>query len=105
MILTYILIGIIAVIILWLIGAYNGFIKLVIKAKEAWSTVLVRRKCWKTFSSLVFIDSINSISSVATQAIASSVQSSSSSSWGGSSGSSGGGSSGGDGGGGGGGSW
>ncbi|HLC49046.1 MAG TPA: DUF2207 domain-containing protein [Candidatus Andersenbacteria bacterium] len=57
------------------------------------------------FSSLVFIQSINSISYVTKQAIAASVPSSSKSSWGGSSGSSGGGSSGGGGGGGGGGSW
>lgn len=57
------------------------------------------------FSSVAFIQSIDSVSSAATQAIASSVPSSSRSSWGGSSGSSGGGSSGGGGGGGGGGSW
>jgi hypothetical protein len=57
------------------------------------------------FSSLVFVQSISSMSAVTTQAIASSVPSSSSSSWGGSSGSDGGGSSGGGGGGGGGGSW
>ena len=57
------------------------------------------------FSSLVFAESMSSLSSVTTQAIASSVLSSSRSSWGGSSGSGGGGSSGGGGGGGGGGSW
>jgi uncharacterized membrane protein YgcG len=57
------------------------------------------------FSSSIFINSVNLMSSVTTQVIASSVRSSSSSSWGGSSGSSGGGSSGGGGGGGGGGSW
>ena len=35
MTITYILIGIIALIIPWLIGVYNGFIKLVTKTKEA----------------------------------------------------------------------
>jgi LemA protein len=44
MTLTYILIGIIALIILWLIGVYNGFIKLVIKTKEAWSDIDVQLK-------------------------------------------------------------
>lgn len=44
MILTYILIGIVVLIVLWLIGAYNGFIKLVTKAKEAWSDIEVQLK-------------------------------------------------------------
>ena len=44
MTLTYILIGIIALIVLWLIGAYNGFIKLVTKTKEAWSDIDVQLK-------------------------------------------------------------
>lgn len=44
MTLTYILIGIIILVVLWLIGAYNGFIKLVTKTKEAWSDIDVQLK-------------------------------------------------------------
>ncbi len=44
MALTYILIGIVVIIILWLIAAYNAFIKLVTKAKEAWSDIDVQLK-------------------------------------------------------------
>jgi len=44
MTITYILIGIVALVIIWLIGAYNGFIKLVIKTKGAWSDIDVQLK-------------------------------------------------------------
>lgn len=40
----YILIGIVAVIVLWVIFAYNGFIRLVNRTKEAWSDIEVQLK-------------------------------------------------------------
>ncbi len=41
---TYIIIGIIAVVVLWFIGSYNGFVKLVTRAKEAWADIDVQLK-------------------------------------------------------------
>jgi LemA protein len=44
MTITYIIIAIAVVIILWLIAVYNGFIKLVTRAKEAWADIDVQLK-------------------------------------------------------------
>jgi LemA protein len=44
MTLLYIIIGIIVLITLWLVFAYNSFIKLVTKTKEAWSDIDVQLK-------------------------------------------------------------
>jgi LemA protein len=40
----YIIIGILAVAILWLVGTYNGFIRLINRAKEAWADIDVQLK-------------------------------------------------------------
>lgn len=40
----YILLGIVVLLVLWLIFAYNGFIALVNRAKEAWSDIEVQMK-------------------------------------------------------------
>lgn len=40
----YIILGIVAVIVIWFVVAYNGFIKLVTGAKEAWSDIDVQLK-------------------------------------------------------------
>lgn len=44
MTIVYILIVIVTLVVLWFIGVYNGFIKLVTKAKEAWSDIDVQLK-------------------------------------------------------------
>ncbi len=41
---TYIILGVLAVIILWAIVAYNGFVTLVNRTKEAWSDIDVQLK-------------------------------------------------------------
>ena len=41
---TYIILAIVAVVVLWLIGTYNGFIKLVTRTKEAWADIEVQLK-------------------------------------------------------------
>ncbi|MFA7216926.1 MAG: LemA family protein [Candidatus Paceibacterota bacterium] len=40
----YILIGIIAILFIWFIAAYNGFVKLINRAKEAWADIDVQLK-------------------------------------------------------------
>lgn len=40
----YIIIGILALIVFWAIGGYNGFIRLVTRAKEAWADIEVQLK-------------------------------------------------------------
>lgn len=40
----YIVLGIIAVLVLWVIFAYNGFVAMVNRAKEAWSDIEVQMK-------------------------------------------------------------
>ncbi len=42
--LTYILLAIIVIIVLWIIVSYNGLVKLVNRAKEAWSDIDVQLK-------------------------------------------------------------
>ena len=42
--LSYILLGIAAVIAIWAVGIYNGFIKLITRAKESWSDIDVQLK-------------------------------------------------------------
>ncbi|RJQ31327.1 LemA family protein [Candidatus Parcubacteria bacterium] len=44
MILLYILLGVLAVAAIWFIGIYNGFIRLVTRAKEAWADIDVQLK-------------------------------------------------------------
>lgn len=44
MTLIYILMGVLAVIVLWVIVAYNSFIRLVQRAKEAWADIDVQLK-------------------------------------------------------------
>ncbi len=44
MTLIYILLGIVAVVLAWVIATYNGFIQLVNRAKEAWSDIDVQLK-------------------------------------------------------------
>ena len=44
MTLTYIILGILAVIVLWVIVAYNGFVTLVNRTKEAWADIDVQLK-------------------------------------------------------------
>lgn len=44
MTITYIVLGILAVVVLWVIFTYNGFITLVNRAKEAWSDIEVQMK-------------------------------------------------------------
>ena len=41
---TYIILGIIAVIVLWLVFAYNSFVRLVNRTKEAWADIDVQLK-------------------------------------------------------------
>lgn len=41
---TYIILGIIAVIVLWVVFAYNGFVARINRAKEAWSDIEVQMK-------------------------------------------------------------
>lgn len=41
---TYIILAIVAVIVLWFIGTYNSFIKLVTRTKEAWADIDVQLK-------------------------------------------------------------
>jgi LemA protein len=40
----YIILGVVAVVVAWLIATYNGFITLVNRAKEAWSDIEVQMK-------------------------------------------------------------
>lgn len=40
----YIILGIIAVIVIWMIASYNGFIRLINRAKEAWADIDVQLK-------------------------------------------------------------
>jgi LemA protein len=42
--LSYYILGIIAVVLLWIAGAYNGLIRLVNRTKEAWSDIDVQLK-------------------------------------------------------------
>lgn len=44
MTITYIILGVIAVIVLWAIFAYNGFVSLVNRTKEAWADIDVQLK-------------------------------------------------------------
>ncbi|MBI5077994.1 MAG: LemA family protein [Candidatus Yonathbacteria bacterium] len=44
MTITYIILGVIAVFVLWAIVAYNGFVTLVNRAKEAWADIDVQLK-------------------------------------------------------------
>lgn len=44
MIITYILLGIVVLVVLWLVFAYNGFVTLVNRVKEAWSDIEVQMK-------------------------------------------------------------
>ena len=44
MTILYIVLGILAVIVLWVVFAYNGFVALVNRAKEAWSDIEVQMK-------------------------------------------------------------
>ena len=41
---TYIIFGVLAVIILWFIVAYNGFVRLITRVKEAWADIDVQLK-------------------------------------------------------------
>ena len=41
---TYIILGIVAVLVLWVVVAYNGFVTLVNRVKEAWSDIEVQMK-------------------------------------------------------------
>jgi LemA protein len=40
----YIILGILAVLVIWVIASYNGFIKLINHAKEAWADIEVQMK-------------------------------------------------------------
>ena len=44
MTLLYVLLGIIALLVIWFIASYNGFIRLVNRAKEAWADIDVQLK-------------------------------------------------------------
>jgi len=44
MTITYIILGVIAVVILWVVVSYNGFVTLVNRAKEAWADIDVQLK-------------------------------------------------------------
>lgn len=44
MILIYVLIGVVVVIVLWAVISYNGFIRLINQAKEAWADIEVQLK-------------------------------------------------------------
>ena len=41
---TYIILGIVAVLVLWVVFAYNGFVARLMRAKEAWSDIEVQMK-------------------------------------------------------------
>ena len=41
---TYILFGILGIIVIWFIAAYNGFVRLVNRVKEAWADIDVQLK-------------------------------------------------------------
>lgn len=41
---TYIILGILALLILWFAAAYNGFVRLITRAKEAWADINVQLK-------------------------------------------------------------
>lgn len=41
---TYIILAVLAAIVLWVIGAYNGFVRLVNRTKEAWADIDVQLK-------------------------------------------------------------
>ena len=41
---TYIILAVVAVIVLWFIGSYNGFVRLVTRTKEAWADIDVQLK-------------------------------------------------------------
>ena len=41
---TYILFGILGIIVIWFIAAYNGFVRLVNRIKEAWADIDVQLK-------------------------------------------------------------
>jgi LemA protein len=40
----YIVLGVLAVIVLWIIFAYNGFVRMIQRAKEAWADIDVQLK-------------------------------------------------------------
>lgn len=44
MTILYILLAVVAVLVIWLIAAYNGFVRLINRAKEAWSDIEVQMK-------------------------------------------------------------
>ena len=44
MTLTYIIFGIVAVVVIWLIAAYNGFVRLATRTKESWADIEVQLK-------------------------------------------------------------
>ncbi len=44
MTITYIILAVVVVIVLWIIAIYNGFIKLVTRTKEAWADIDVQLK-------------------------------------------------------------
>ncbi len=44
MLTTYILLGVVVILILWIIGAYNRFIRLIQQTKEAWADIDVQLK-------------------------------------------------------------
>lgn len=44
MTILYIVLAVLAVVILWVIGAYNGFVKLINRTKEAWADIDVQLK-------------------------------------------------------------
>ena len=41
---TYIILAVVAIIVLWFIGSYNGFVRLVTRTKEAWADIDVQLK-------------------------------------------------------------
>ncbi len=41
---TYIILGVVAIVAIWFVVAYNGFVRLVHRAKEAWSDIEVQLK-------------------------------------------------------------
>lgn len=41
---TWIVLGVLALVVIWLVAAYNGFVTLVNRAKEAWSDIEVQMK-------------------------------------------------------------
>ena len=44
MIITYIILGIVVLVVLWMIGVYNGLVKLKNRVKEGWSDIDVQLK-------------------------------------------------------------